>query len=498
MDFIIILYNLHSEIIKFLENEDTWNLLSISKACTNIDHKFGINKNHYDKIDLSNCFKKFYPINYYIKSEHFDTNIPSYSNVFINYSDYIKLEDKLQKFTNLTICFENFKSDNVKLNLNATTNLTIEFANRTHIDIDSKLLKYISFTNCNNVTLDLISVEVKELYLGCYQCHLNIEKKNSDCELNLEMCCDTSIKSNVIFNTVVYASIDSITLNPLKSKKYILKEKVDSTSFQTILENMNPEYRLIPIVPLLYCPNNMDIFTFACNNIYLDLSRYGGNFSLNILNSFKKDSVIITTNLYTENTVREKFYIYYCKIKYLKVSNYPNLKMYFYYSVFTNIVIDYGFSLYLENCVIEKLTYNRDNAKYLELKSCNIKLLVTNLWNMIKMDTNTKIECIEYIVSYEYGTIMLQPYSERFTIKFTRHDILDIIADSVIELNITCDNTKLNRQFNIRGNVKTIQILKEYINNICVNNLRLDTDTSEYYIRKNTLKYYQYAKKINY
>lgn len=178
MNFIDILYNLHSEIIKFLENEDTWNLLSICKACSNIDHKFGINQFRYDEISKLICFKKFYPKNYCIKSDNFDANIPPYSNIFINYDNYNKLEDKLKKFTNLTICFKNFRPVNINLNLYATVHLSIEFSNETHIDIISKHLKYISFKNCANINLNLMCVEVNKLYLSCFsESHLNVEKK---------------------------------------------------------------------------------------------------------------------------------------------------------------------------------------------------------------------------------------------------------------------------------------------------------------------------------
>lgn len=310
------------------------------------------------------------------------------------------------------------------------------------------------------------------------------------------MCNESSVKSKVNFGTVVYTSIDSIKSNPLKSKKYILKEKVDSNGLHTILENMNPKYSQIPIVPLLYCPDNTDIFTFACDNIYLDVRKYIGNFSLNCLNFFKKDLVIIT-NLENENNIPEKFVINFCKIKKLDVnifSSYTYFSMYFYYSVFTEIQIDASLgSLSFENCIIDTLIiHNIDPFQHLKLKKCNIKLLKIKFPPRIEMCSNTKIECIEYTLLSDFETIRIPLYSEQITLACSLKNVSNIIVDSINKLEIVCTDTKLNSQFNIVGNIKTIQIAKEYINDIYINNLKLD---AEYYKRKNTLKYCQYVKK---
>lgn len=69
MDFLIIFQNLHTEIIKYLDEEDIWYLFSLSKKFLSIDYKFRVHYNIYKQINVNEHFKQFYPDTIFIADD---------------------------------------------------------------------------------------------------------------------------------------------------------------------------------------------------------------------------------------------------------------------------------------------------------------------------------------------------------------------------------------------------------------------------------------------
>lgn len=168
MSFLFVLQNLHSEITKYLYQEDIINIFSISKDCFDIDYKFPLLERIYDEISANKHFKKFYPVRMKINNDSnivITSEIAVVSTIFTS-SEYFfsdKCVSKIFKNLHLSNDINSLNGNDIVLSQYIIKNFSVYSLNNMNIIINCIEMSYLIIYSAENTTIKLKNVSNKKI-----------------------------------------------------------------------------------------------------------------------------------------------------------------------------------------------------------------------------------------------------------------------------------------------------------------------------------------------
>lgn len=503
MDFLIIFQNLHTEIIKYLDEEDIWYLFSLSKKFLSIDYKFRVHYNIYKQINVNEHFKQFYPDTIFIADDSdivVTKKIASRSKIVVSYN-HLRSKCTATKFKELDVNGELSNIENEILFPYICESLTIKNFKNVNLVINCISLKYLCLCNVHNSVIKFVNTEKSNVEMNFVVNDSCTKIKVSGITENNKIHSSVKYLHNVTgfefpFSSLRLTFSESFDLknNNIKSNKYILEEILCDCDIAGLDDEIKQK---LYIDNYWVCESeNQTCFTsneHIYDSLYFDelcvLNNLKNINKKRVIINLKKNYVIHPSGLAMKNCKIDIIEIFVCieNLKKLRLNN----------VVFTNITITGLSKIEIKNSRIHNLHIRyRDPYEILmldnnfEVKSSTIDCIVCD-------------DCYSFINELSEQTINLSDICKKYELRnevFSGY--LKIITNNVEEIIINF-LAKVKR-INVVGNPLILNIPNNLVNVFYVNDVKSDTDIlvniskhSRYRLRKTTATKCQYVLKID-
>lgn len=386
---------------------------------------------------------------------------------------YTNLKKNIPKTVEkLSIHCKNQTNINISYNV---PELSVHSCENTTIKIDCLKLNTLILENCSQLSVILYNVRDTNI-LNIYLCHsitnITISTENEENKIRLDYQCPLEqIHSDIIFDTIVYPSLEDSLNTSLISKQCVLMYDIHHSDFNELCSIKKQK-----ITSILNFEPHGNLGLNSTDRIYDNLYYNDDNF-IEFFSDVKKEKITIDCyNTYPNLTFKNSI------VGKIDIKNSLSIEA----PVFTGHIIE---NLYLknvkcntvyanwaknsvfENCTIKKLEVRDYLSYYLRLSNCTIReLCFTN-------DTAfTIVDCtidLLYFTAFDHireTNLMLPPKTFKKCSMALYSRVCKINSGDVEELVLFGKSSEIF----LFGNPKKITIDNDIVNNVTINNIRIE------------------------